>query len=92
MRPQAVEGSNHVLTLPGDTTGRGDLPAEVVLTDEGRAFETTWVPSPDERRQIAAGANVLLRLYGTGHPPVSVETTRATVVPYVPAKRPDPPA
>ena len=34
---------------------------------------TAWEPTPDELARLNAGAPVLLRVIGTGHPPVSVD-------------------
>lgn len=34
------------------------------------AMETAWTPTPDELAALNAGANVILRVIGSGHPPV----------------------
>lgn len=41
----------------------GDVPSMV----------SAWEPSPDELDRLARGAAVLLRVIGTGHPPVMIE-------------------
>lgn len=40
--------------------------------DESRGFETRWHPDLGEQRAVANGAPVILRVWGDGHPPVSV--------------------
>ena len=37
------------------------------------AMETAWLPTPDELARLVAGAPVILRVLGTGHPPVMVD-------------------
>lgn len=34
--------------------------------------QSVWVPSPEEREAITNGANVVLEVWSTPHPPVSV--------------------
>lgn len=41
---------------------------------ETPAMETAWFPTPDELVALAEGAPVILRVMGTGHPPVMLYT------------------
>jgi len=76
MRPVQTEASNVRLSLPNDTTGDGDLPAERCVDQDGRQLiETVWRPSPEERELLTSGADVTLRVWGAGHPPVSIGVT-----------------
>lgn len=34
------------------------------------AMETAWLPTPKEIEAITAGAPIILRIHGAGHPPV----------------------
>lgn len=34
------------------------------------AMETAWLPDPKELAALMAGAPIILRILGTGHPPV----------------------
>jgi hypothetical protein len=40
--------------------------------DETVGFETKWYPDLGEQRAVANGAPIILRVWGQGHPPVSV--------------------
>lgn len=79
MRPIATEDSDITLVLGNDTTGKSDLPAQrCALVNEtsglsSAGFESTWEPDQGERRALANGAPLLLNLWGTQHPPVSLE-------------------
>lgn len=79
MRPRRTVRSSGVLALPGGNEDN-DLWYEDAQTDLGvHVFVTTWEPDADERAAIAAGGNVELQVYGTGHPPVSVHVTDVTL-------------
>jgi hypothetical protein len=45
-----------------------------VTGPETPAMETAWMPTPDELAAISAGAPIILRIMGTGHPPVILYT------------------
>lgn len=67
--------SNFVFRLAGGTEDN-DLWVERKTDDGGNpVISSTWVPTDDERRQIANGANIELVVWGQGHPPVMVRTT-----------------
>jgi len=60
----------------GKSQGYLGLPLRDVLTNctvngpETPAMETAWFPTPAELAAINQGAPVILRVIGTGHPPV----------------------
>jgi hypothetical protein len=83
LKPITTEGTNARLILPHeeelpDDERTGDLPAErCILVDEDSGlerpgFETVWRASDGERRALANGADVILRLWGPSHPPVNI--------------------
>ncbi|HLP70429.1 MAG TPA: hypothetical protein VK181_23225 [Rhizobium sp.] len=62
----------------GKSQGYLGLPIRDIATDcpvngpGTPAMETAWLPTPDEIEAINAGAPIILRILGTGHPPVSL--------------------
>lgn len=83
MRPVKTDSSNVRLVLPEeehlpDDKRRGDLHVERMFfvdpeSEEQRAgFESVWVPDDGERKALANGAPVTLRLWGANHPPVNM--------------------
>ena len=54
--------------------GCAPLYVECITVSDGECFlptmKSVWVPSPEERAAIAAGANIALTLVGVMHPPV----------------------
>ena len=71
MDPVRKTSSNLTLTAPDCV----DLPAR----HEDGAITTHWVPSDDERRLLARGAQVRLTILGDRHPPVRLDVDPATV-------------
>lgn len=73
MRPHRTHFSNTVYRLPGGTEDN-DLWVEVGPADEGAGelLRSCWVPTAEERRAIAEGANVELIVWGSAHPPVAL--------------------
>lgn len=75
-----IEGCTRVL---GKAQGYLGLPLRDVLihdtvTGPGTpAMETAWLPTPDELARLNAGAPVILRVIGTGHPPVMIDVGEA---------------
>lgn len=71
MRPRRTVTSDQVYRLPGGTEDN-DLWVTNYPADEvsGPAIGSTWELTPEERAAIAAGANIELVVWGTGHPPV----------------------
>lgn len=84
MKPIKTDGTNVRLVLPEEEhlpeeQRRGDLPIERCFfvdpetQDQKAGFESTWQPDEGERRAIANGAPIMLRLWGANHPPVKLE-------------------
>lgn len=67
--PGKIRGSNKVYRAP---EGMDDCDDLHVIASDGRLM-SEWVPSPEERKAIAEGKNVMLSVYGSLHPPVSIE-------------------
>jgi hypothetical protein len=71
-----IQGCTRIL---GKSQGYLGLPLrDVIIHDTVNgpgtpAMETAWLPTPDELARLAAGAPVVLRVLGTGHPPVMVD-------------------
>lgn len=72
-----IEGCTRVL---GKSQGYLGLPLRDIKVDctvngpNTHALETAWFPTPDELAAMNAGAPVILRVVGTGHPPVMLYT------------------
>ncbi|WP_157014863.1 hypothetical protein [Mesorhizobium xinjiangense] len=71
-----IQGCTRVL---GKSQGYLGLPVRDVIITEAvngtgtPAMETAWLPTPAEIEAINNGAPIILRIIGTGHPPVMVE-------------------
>lgn len=74
MRPRRTPQSNSVFRLPGGTEDN-DLWVEKGQIDGEAVIRSLWVPTEEERRAIAEGANLELVTWGAGTPPVSLATT-----------------
>lgn len=72
-----IQGCTRVI---GRSQGYYGLPLrDVVINDSVTgpntpAMETAWFPTPDELMALVAGAPIILRVVGTGHPPVMLFT------------------
>jgi len=70
-----IQGCTRVI---GRSQGYYGLPLRDVMVNcsvngpETPAMETAWFPTPAELAAIAAGAPIILRILGTGHPPVQL--------------------
>lgn len=77
MKPQRTPTTNLNLVLRdqnGERNPNSDLPAERCVDQAGRQIiETAWAPDEGELRALVNGAPILLRVWGTGHPPVNLE-------------------
>lgn len=77
-----IRGCTRVI---GKAQGYYGLPIrDIVVNDtvtgpETPAMETAWFPSPDELAAINAGAPIILRVCGNGHPPVMLYTGEVPV-------------
>lgn len=56
---------------------RDEVIACTVGGPETPSMLTSWQPTPAELARLNAGAPVLLRVIGTGHPPVSLDVGAA---------------
>ena len=90
MTPAKITGATHALGAPqGWDAGKfGECePLHVRDADcpESGAYglQSLWLPNEAERAAIAAGAGVVLTVWGKGHPPVGmhVESLDGTVTP-----------
>lgn len=74
MKPRRTVLSDTVFRLPGGNEDN-DLWVTTYGEDQGGpCIGSTWELTDDERAAIAAGANIELIVWGTGHPPVAVRT------------------
>lgn len=68
-----IQGCTRVI---GRAQGYYGLPLrDIVINDsvtgpETPAMETAWLPTPEEIAALHAGAPLILRVVGSGHPPV----------------------
>lgn len=64
----------------GQSQGYLGLPLRDIIIDDTvngpgtPAMETAWLPTPAEIAAINAGAPIILRVLGAGHPPVMLYT------------------
>jgi hypothetical protein len=77
MRARRTHSSTTVFRLPGGTEDN-DLWTTVTfdsLNPGQRVICSVWELTPDERAEIAAGANIELAVYSDRQPPVCLQTT-----------------
>lgn len=75
MKPRRFPMANCVFELVGGNEDNS-LWVERTTDAEGQAMiRSVWVPTDEEREQIAAGANICLAVWGQGTPPVSLLVT-----------------
>lgn len=76
MIPGRIADATLTLGAPDgwDIEKHGPCSGLPVRIDTSRAgppcFSSAWFPTPEELRAMLAGAPVILRLVGNGHPPV----------------------
>lgn len=83
MKPVKTQDSNARLILPEEEhlpeeERRGDLPIEKMLFvgEDGVqrvGFESTWLLEDGERKALANGAPLVIKLWGQNHPPLKPE-------------------
>lgn len=72
-----IQGCTRVI---GRSQGYYGLPLRDIVIDDSvtgpqtAAMESAWMPTPEEIAAIVAGAPIILRVIGTGHPPVMLYT------------------
>lgn len=77
MIPTRIHGCTRVLGAPvgwtPETSGSCvGLPIRDEMNGDMPCMVSSWEPTPEELRAIAAGGKVYLRVLGAGHPPVMV--------------------
>lgn len=76
MRPRRTPSCNVVYELAGGNEDNSLWVNKTTMEETGEpVIASTWVPSEEERQQIAEGANVQLIVWGEAQPPVAVATT-----------------
>jgi hypothetical protein len=75
MIPARIEGCTRALGAPlgwiPETDGHcGTLPIRDEMQDDMPVMLSAWEPTPAELDALNAGAKVMLRVVGNGHPPV----------------------
>jgi NTP pyrophosphatase (non-canonical NTP hydrolase) len=75
--PTRIDGCTRVLGAPvgwtPETSGQCvGLPIRDEMNGDVPCMVSSWEPTPEELRAIAAGGKVYLRVLGAGHPPVMV--------------------
>lgn len=71
MRPRRLPGYHGVFRLVGGTEDN-DLFVKQGVEDGTPFSDSVWELDDDERSIIADGGTIELRVYGVGHPPVSL--------------------
>lgn len=79
MLPVRIEGTTRVLGAPRDWSPDDNGPCcGLAIRDEmldAMPYMTSaWEPSPADVATILTGGRVMLRIVGTGHPPVALWT------------------
>lgn len=75
LSPSEVGGGSPLVLMPPSGMESNCEPLYVVsqvYADGTNCLLSRWAPSPEEREAIAKGADVLLYIFGTAHPPVAV--------------------
>lgn len=72
LKPRRTHLSNDVYRLRGGNEDNDLWVRKGVTEDKHPIICSTWVPTEDQRRRIAAGENLELIIWGTQQPPVSV--------------------
>ena len=91
MMAARIEGCTRVLGAPHGWTPETSgpccgLPIREEIAGDMPVMVSTWEPTPAELEALNAGAKVMLRVLGTGHPPVMLYVGDAPE-----AERNDPP-
>jgi hypothetical protein len=75
MRARRTHNSTRVFRLPGGTEDN-DLWVYALADEAGYPIiASVWEPTEAERQAIAGGENIRLLIWGTGIPPVAIDTT-----------------
>lgn len=78
MNPGPTQHATRALGAPEgwDREKHGDCSVLPIRDIAGR-MESTWYPTPQERAEIMRGQPIVLSVWGTSHPPVSVNVLTA---------------
>lgn len=78
MKPVLFEGHDVVLGAPKNWNAekQGECIGLPVMRERD-GYLSCWELTDDERKAIAAGANVWLKIVGDGHPPVWIAVGRS---------------
>lgn len=78
MTPGVIKGATTVLGAPKDwdAATHGEC-AGLAVRQGDYVLETAWIPSEEEKAAIAAGAPIILTIWGMAHPPVSINVEAA---------------
>lgn len=71
MRPRRTHETNKVFLLPGGNEDN-DLWVKTGSTDGEPWIESFWELDEQDKELIATGSAIVLRTWGTGHPPVAL--------------------
>jgi len=73
MKPGPIQFATRALGAPEgwDREKHGDCDVLEVRDRDGQ-MDSAWYPTDEEKAAIAAGRPVILTVWGSGHPPVSV--------------------
>lgn len=74
------EGQTH-LFRPPDSMPRGSCGALPVLVTQDGRLVSVWKPDAGELAALAAGAHVLLHIFGGVHPPVALTVQKMQPLP-----------
>jgi hypothetical protein len=72
VKPRRTVYSNAVFSLPGGNEDNDLWLMRDEHTDGSPLLRSCWVPTDEERKKIAEGANIELIVWGGGRPPVSM--------------------
>jgi hypothetical protein len=70
MRGRRTHTSNKVYSLPGGTEDNN-----LWVRQTEQYIASVWEPTPAERKLLAEGHNIELKVYGQGLPPMSMTVT-----------------
>lgn len=88
MKPRRTHTSNAVYRLSGGTEDNDLWVTQEPHPTTGEPLIcSVWEPTPEERVQLAAGANIELVTWGEAHPPVNLQLS---TIPLGRPPRPEP--
>lgn len=79
MRPRRTPSSTTVFRLIGGTEDNDLWVRQDHSSDGSPVIASVWEFTDQERELIAQGWNLQLEVWGTGHPPVSMQVTDESI-------------